>query len=124
MTDGAYLRTENWPECIPWTEPTREYGPYAWRPPTHDNPGGIDTYPNSHPDAASVGHDYLGDVCPFCGVPIAWTETVVTTEGVRGVFADITAVGDPIPAYHPECWDERSSRIASEQFHQLTEYQP
>lgn len=103
----AYLQKDNWPECIPWYGPKREYGPYPWSVPDHDDPDDLDDYPHMHPDSASVGDTYLGDVCPFCGVPLRWDEEVVLLDGSRGVFHEINELEEPEPAYHPECWAER-----------------
>lgn len=115
MTDwrkSAYLRVENWPEAIPPTGPKREYGPAPWGQKTHDDPHDLDDYPNSHPDAASVGETFLGDVCPYCGKPLDWFGEVVLIDGTRGTFADVDDVGDPTPAYHPECWRDREAERA------------
>lgn len=108
---GEYLRVENWPECIPPTEPTEEYAPQAWWQPTHDDPHGVDDYQHTHPDAASIGDDYMGDVCPYCGVPLRWTESVVLITGDRGTFHEVDDVDSPTPAYHPDCWRDRQAEI-------------
>lgn len=116
----AYLRKENWPDAIPPTGPKRRYGPYPFARPDHDDPHDLDTYPNSHPDAASVGESHLGDVCPYCGVPLDWlADTVVTIDGERGVFADVNAANDPVPAYHPACWTERQATAARQEYRTL-----
>jgi len=106
--ESAYLRKENWPEAIPWTGPKREYGPYPWSPP--DDP--TDNYPHTHPDAGSVGDTFLGDVCPWCGVPLRWDETVVLKEsGEKDVFHELNDLDSPKPAYHPDCWHERRAEL-------------
>lgn len=110
MTDTSYLDKSAWPECIPWMEPTREYAPAAWGEPTHDH-AGVDDYPHMHPAAASLGDAYLGDVCPYCGVPVAFTDRVVLATGGRGVLGELVAVDEVVPAYHPDCWRERQAEI-------------
>lgn len=107
----AYRRAENWPEAIPWTGPKREFGPYPWGRPSHHNPGDVDRYPSSHPDASSCGEAYIGDVCPFCGVPLRWNETVVLITGEQGAFHEVDQVDDPTPAYHPGCWRDREAEF-------------
>lgn len=110
--EAAYLQKENWPDAIPWTGPKREYGPYPWGRPRHDElDPDVDEYPHSHPDAASIGHDYLGDVCPYCGVPVKWTEQVRLSDGHLGVFQEITELDEPEPGWHPECWKDRQAEI-------------
>jgi hypothetical protein len=104
---SAYLKRENWPDAIPWTGPKREYGPYPWRRPDHEDLDERDTYPHMHPDSASVGYTYAGDVCPYCGVPIARDEEVMLADGTEGTFWDINETGNPVPAWHPDCWAER-----------------
>lgn len=119
---AKYLQKENWPECIPWTYPKREYGPYPWEIPSHDTEG-VDKYMSYHVDAASLGDYYLGDVCPYCGVPIASTETVVKEDGTRGVLHEmdvIHTVGTPV--YHPECWKERRAELNKRTNSALDEY--
>lgn len=120
--ESAYLRKENWPEAIPEMGPKREYGPYPWGRKTHDDPHDVDDYPNSHVDAASVGHYYMGDVCPYCGVPLSWAEKVVTIEGDCGEFSDVDDHDDPTPAYHPECWKERQAEIHGEENQNFGEF--
>ena len=115
----AYLRKEHWPEAIPEMGPKREYGPYPWGKKGHHDPDDLDDYPNSHPDAASVGETYMGDVCPYCGVPLDWIrDTVVTTDGDEGPFHEVNEIGNPVPAYHPECWRERRGETS----HEITEW--
>lgn len=109
--EWAYVRAENWPEAIPWTGPKREYGPYPWGRPDHDDPHGLDTYPHTHPDAASVGENYLGDVCPYCGTPLRWDEVVVQREDGRGRLCDLDDPSDPTPSYHPQCAAERRQEL-------------
>lgn len=103
---AAYLRLENWPDCIPATEPTREFAPAAWRPPDHD-PEGVDDYPWSHPSAASVGDSYMGDVCPYCGVPLSIYEIVTTLDNETGRLHAVSPDDTPKPCYHRACWLER-----------------
>lgn len=106
--EWAHLKKENWPEAIPEMGPKREHGPYPWREKTHDDPNDLDSYPNYHPDAASIGDVYMGDVCPYCGVPLNfYRDEVVTIEGDGGVFRELNVISEPIAAYHPECWNER-----------------
>lgn len=105
--ESAYLSKENWPEAIPNDGPKREYGPYTWGRISHEDPNALDDYPASHPDAASVGDVYLGDVCPYCGVPLAWTEQVVLLTGESGIFGDVDDLQEPTPAYHTDCWEQR-----------------
>lgn len=107
--EWAYLRKENWPEAIPWCGPKREYGPYPWHEPNHHDPHGLDDYPFSHPDAASCGDTYMGDVCPRCGVPLRGDETVVNHRGTEGMLWDVSPDENPVPCYHPECWRERQA---------------
>lgn len=104
---GAYLRAGNWPEAIPAMGPAREHGPTPWSRPSHHDPDGLDAYPASHPDAASCGGDYLGDVCPYCGTPLRWSETVVQLGGDEGRLCDLDELDDPTPSYHPGCWKNR-----------------
>ena len=111
MTDdwreSAYLDADNWPEAIPAMGPAREYGPHPWGEPTHDHLLPTDTYPYTHPAAASCGGTYAGHVCPYCGVPLRLSERVVTNDRTRGLLADVTDERDPGPAWHPECFRER-----------------
>jgi len=112
--ESAYLRKKNWPEAVPWTGPRREYGVWPWGRPTHDQYG-IDDYPFSHPDAASIGHHYVGDVCPMCGVPLRGDEIVTTKTGERGELVDVSPITKPEPAYHPDCYDKRQEELQSRQ---------
>lgn len=105
--EWAYLRVDNWPECITWTGPKREYGPYPWGRPSHDGLDDCDKYPHMHPAAGSIGYAYLGDVCPYCGVPLRRDEEVVMWDGTSGEFHEVNPVDDPEPAFHPECMAER-----------------
>ena len=118
---GSHLRVTNWPECIPWTGPTRESAADCWGRFVSDRdiPG---EYPSTHPAAASVGEPYLGDVCPECGVPLRWTEEVVLITGSRGIFADVDETADPTPGYHPECWEEYETESKQAQNHTLGEF--
>lgn len=118
----AYLQKDNWPECIPWTYPKREYGPYPFGKKTHHDPHDLDTYPASNPTAASVGETYMGDVCPWCGVPLDWLEDVVLITGARGTFADVDDSDDPTPAYHPDCWQAREAERRRPTNRTLTEF--
>lgn len=106
---SAYLTLSNWPECIPWTGPKRRYGPFPWGEVDHYDPHNLDDYPHHHPAAASVGDSYIGDVCPYCGVPLDFGDEVVLHDGQRGVFAELNDLDDPVPAYHPTCWRERQA---------------
>ena len=114
---SAYLRKENWPEAIPEMGPKREYGPYPWPLPDHD-PEGIDKYSHMHADAGSIGDTYLGDVCPWCGVPLSFSEEVVLQSGERGIFHELNEVDNPVPAYHPSCYMKRRGVVNKE----LTEF--
>lgn len=117
---GEYLTKSNWPECIPWMGPKREYGPYPWGEKIHSDPHGLDEYPASHPDAGSIGETYLGDVCPYCGVPLDWmNDEVVTLHGDRGVMGDLFDLQEHIPCYHPKCWSERNQQIN----HRITDFE-
>lgn len=110
--EWAHLRKDNWPEAIPPMGPKREHGPYPWGEPGHDDPDGLDDYPASHPDASSIGESYIGDVCPYCGVPLRWDETVVLADsGDYGVFRDISDLRSPEVAYHSECHAERRAAV-------------
>lgn len=109
--EWAYLDASRWPEAIPEMGPKREYGPYPWGQKTHHDPHDVDDYPNSHPDAASCGDTYLGDVCPRCGVPLRWDEEVYTIGGTRGVFHEVDELDSPTPAYHIECYRDRQAEI-------------
>ena len=104
--EDAYLTKSKWPEAIPHCGPKTEYGVYPWGNPTHDQYG-IDDYPFSHPDAASLGDLYLGDVCPMCGVPLKGDEKVITKTGKRGELLDVSPCEKPEPAYHPDCYSKR-----------------
>lgn len=122
--EGAYLRTENWPDAIPNCGPKREYGPYPWGNPTHD-PKDADPYPHSHPDAASIGPRHLGDVCRWCGVPLSMDDEVVLINGERGVFEvveDLWTEDDPPPAYHPDCYVERRQTVGQTYNQTLDEF--
>jgi hypothetical protein len=107
---SAYLRQEHWPDCIPWTYPKREYGPTPWSAPAHDD-SDRDDYPPYHSDAASIAR-CMGDVCPYCGVPMTYDEDCITIDGETGVVADSWPdefgggeLADP--TYHPDCYRER-----------------
>ena len=110
---SAYLRKENWPEAIPGMGPEREYGPFPWGEVDHD-PSDKDKYPHTHPAAGSIGTEYLGDVCPWCGVPLSWSEEVVLQSGERGVFHDLNELSNPVPAYHPQCYMKRRGEGSEE----------
>lgn len=109
MAQGDYLRTTNWPECIPWTEPTREHEPFAWGPPEHDATGN-DPYPFTHPAAASISDWHMGDVCPQCGKPLRRDDYVVNCHGESGELMDVSPSENPVPCYHPNCYRVRSVR--------------
>lgn len=118
----AYLQADNWPEAIPGMGPKREYGPYPWSAPTHYDDYDLDDYPHSHPDAGSVGGEYLGDVCPYCGVPLRWDEKVVLIGGTRGTFHEVDDLDSSTPAYHPDCYDDRDATIRRTENRSLDEW--
>ena len=118
----AHLNAEDWPEAVPNSGPRREYGVYPWTEADHDQYG-IDEYPYSHPDAASIGHYYVGDVCPMCGVPLDGREPVITKTGEKGELLDVSHSTKPEPAYHPSCYDERRERLQQRQT-ELVEVEP
>lgn len=120
----AYLQKDRWPEAIPWMGPKREYGPTPWSEIHHENPFGIDTYPHYHPYASAVGDPYLGDVCPYCGQPLSWTEKVTLISGETGQFHEIDQVDDPTPAYHVGCWKARQAEIHERENEQLDKWKP
>lgn len=121
--ESAYLKKENWPEAIPPMGPKREYGPYPWGEKAHHDPRDIDDYQSTHPDAASIGETYMGDVCPYCGVPLDWAnDEVVLLDGSRGTFCDINEIGEPEPAYHPKCWLERQATIKAQENRSISDY--
>jgi len=109
--ETAYLTKSNWPEAIPPMEPKREWGPYSWSEPKHDNPHSVDDYHYTHPTAASVGELYMGDVCPYCGVPLKCDESVVNINGQTGQLIDVSPNEKPVPCYHRECWINRHKDI-------------
>jgi len=119
--ESAYLRKENWPECIPNCGPKREYGPYPWPPLTHDG-AGVDDYPDLHVDAQSIGAMYHGEVCPWCGVPLQGDEQVVTLEEEAGKLNDVSPVRDPATAYHPDCWNTRKRLLHEQRGETLTAF--
>lgn len=119
---GAYLNPENWPEAIPECGPAREYGPTPWGPKRHDDPNDVDDYPSHHPDAASCGDTYMGDVCPWCGVPLDMMEDVVLASGESGQFIELSDIAEPEVAYHPTCWTERGATIADMNYRTLDEF--
>lgn len=121
---NAYLKKDNWPEAIPPMAPRREYGPYPWGQKHHHDPHDVDDYPSSHPDAGSIGHEYLGDVCPQCGVPLSWEEEVVTIQGNQGYFYDVNDLDSPTPAFHPECWKTRKAKINSIENYSIDDFHP
>lgn len=108
--ESAYLQKSKWPEAIAWDGPHREHGPKPWAYfAAYEGIDDVDEYPSSHTSAGSIGDDYLGDVCPYCGVPVRWTEEVVLEDGTEGVFAEISTLDEPEPGYHPECWRDRQA---------------
>lgn len=117
----AYTQASNWPEAVPWMGPKRRYGPYPWGRPTHDDEG-LDDYPHRHIDANSCGDGFLGDVCPYCGVPLRWTEEVYLIDGTFGIFGAVDETDDPTPAYHPDCWRERQAEKHGNENTTRTEY--
>lgn len=116
--ESAYLRVEDWPEAIPGMGPRREYGPYPWGE-SYDE---YSEYPSSHPDAASVGGRFMGDVCPECGVPLAFDETVLNEHGTKGDLASVSPNENPVACWHPECWRDRESRKARAENRTLAGY--
>lgn len=108
---SAYLRKDNWPDAIPNSYPKREYGPYPWTETSHDDPHDLDPFNYSHPDAASIGHKYVGDVCPYCGVPLQYEGTVINHNGERGELFEISPDENPVPCYHIDCWQERQAQV-------------
>jgi len=121
--ETAYLTRSKWPDAIPPMGPKREYGPYPWGDIRHENKFGIDNYPHSHPNAASVGEIYMGDVCPVCGTPLRYDEDVVNIRGNSGELHAVSPDQNPIPCYHPDCWENRQSEIAEQENRTLTEFQ-
>lgn len=121
--ESAYLKAENWPEAIPWIGPKREYGPYPWGSKTHYDPHDLDNYPSGHPDAASIGGVYPGDVCPSCGVPLKNNETVRNQSGREGIIWDLAQDSVGVPLYHPECGKEREAQENSIENQSLTDFQ-
>jgi hypothetical protein len=120
--ETAYLTKDKWPEAIPPMGPKREYGPYPWGQISHENKHGVDDYPHSHPAAGSIGDIYMGDVCPMCGVPLRYDAEVVNIRGTRGELHAVSPDENPIPCYHPDCWDEREQTIKSKENVLLTEF--
>lgn len=88
----------------------------------HYDPHDLDDYPHSHPDAASVGDEHMGDTCPRCGVPLSMLETVVLITGEKGTFADVDDMNDPTPAFHPPCWEERTAEVNRIENETLADY--
>jgi hypothetical protein len=119
---SAYLNTENWPEAIPWYGPKREYGPYPWGESDHYDPHNLDEYHWTHPDAGSCGDIYMGDVCPYCGVPLRLDETAVNINGREGNLHVVSPDETPVPSYHPECWKERQAEVHSRENQTLGDY--
>lgn len=120
--EAAYLRKENWPEAIPWTGPKREYGPYPWSQTNHHDPHDLDDYNWTHPAAASIGDLYMGDVCPYCGVPLQYDESVVNIHGEDGELWDVSPDESPNPCYHADCWTERKATINQKENQQLGDF--
>jgi hypothetical protein len=109
---SEHLHTTNWPDCIPWTEPTKEHEPSAWGLPEHDLTG-YDAYPYTHPAAASISGSHMGDVCPQCGKPLRRDETVVNIHGESGELIDVSPSESPVPCYHSNCY--RAHRVPDDQ---------
>lgn len=107
----AYLSKENWPEAIPWYGPKREYGPYPWGESDHHDPHDMDEYHWTHPAAASISDIHMGDVCPYCGVPLRYDENVVNINGNEGQLWEVSPDDSPKPCYHEDCWSERQAKI-------------
>lgn len=119
--ETAYLHAKNWPEAIPWDGPKTEYGVYPWGEPSHDQYG-IDNYPWSHPDAASISYEHMGDVCPMCGVPLRMDQIVITKTGAKGELIEVSKSEDPEPSYHPHCYDERQEKLQEKQMRTISEF--
>jgi len=107
----SYLTASDWPEAIEQADTDTDTAPEPFAEKSHDDPFDVDRYPASHPDAASVGDVYLGDVCPWCGTPIRCDMTVVNSEGETGHMMDVSPNDDPIPCYHPLCWWRRKKKL-------------
>lgn len=121
--EWAYLNRENWPDAIPPMGPAREYGPYPWPEKSHYDPNDLDDYPNSHVEAASCGDTYMGDVCPYCGVPVRLDNELVNIHGERGQGFDVSPHDNPVPLYHPDCWTEREAEVKQIENQTLDQYQ-
>ena len=109
---GSYLEKENWPECIP-DEGDHVHPPEPWREITHEDQG-VDSYPHMHLDACSLGGEYAGDICPYCGVPLSYREKVYTVDGELGELCDVSSEDDIKPCYHKKCYSERKAQITYE----------
>jgi hypothetical protein len=121
--ESAYLRKEKWPAAIPWMGPKREHGPYPWPEKSHHDPHDLDEYPHRHIDAASCGDTYMGDVCPYCGVPVRLDTELVNINGNQGIGFEISPDNNPIPLYHPDCWQEREKTVNQLENRTLDAYQ-
>lgn len=120
---AEYVSKDAWPECIP-TAPATDGGvPSPWPEKSHSDPHGVDSFPHSHPAADAVGEDYLGSVCPYCGVPLKWDEEVVTPDGDRGVFYQVDDDSGPTVGYHPPCWTERRAEVTRLTHTPLSEFE-
>jgi len=120
--ESAYLQAENWPECIPGKYPKREYGPYAWPKKTHSDPYGLDDYPASHTDAMSIGGNYPGDVCPYCGVPLKNDVEYRSQDGEKGTVWDLARDDSTVPVYHKDCYRDREAEIHGHENASLGEF--
>lgn len=118
----AYLNKENWPEAIPPMGPKREYGPQPWWKPSHDELDEADNYQYTHPAAASIGDLYMGDVCPWCGVPLRYDETVTNVHGTRGELYEVSPDEEPVPCFHVDCWEERMAEIGQRDHQTLEDF--
>lgn len=120
----AYLSVEHWPDAIPAMGPKRESGPYPWPEKQHADPHDVDQYPAHHVDAMSVGGPYGGDVCPYCGVPMAYGDDAIDADGRTGTVGELDG-GDVSKAFwHTECWSERTAEIAGLENTTLDAYAP
>jgi hypothetical protein len=92
--------------------PKREYGVEPWPPKSHDDPQNVDDYPTHHIDAASVGHNYGGDICPYCGVPLPNDEQARAADGEKGTIWDLARDDVTVPVYHEQCYQDRTAEKA------------
>jgi hypothetical protein len=62
-------------------------------------------------DVMSYGPQYGGDVCPACGKPLEYDETVVRSDGDRGTVYGLADDDVTVPLFCPGCWDEVEATI-------------